>query len=101
MDDGSNQAGLNSLTLSWAHLWECDPLVTRQGYSNPLTVACRSILRQISILFFSVLLAFKLCRLSALAFGKFFERGCRIFFTCIWSAANRAFGVFPKVPSDD
>jgi hypothetical protein len=21
MDDGPNQAGLNSLTLSWAHLW--------------------------------------------------------------------------------
>ena len=45
MDDGPNQADLNPVTLSWAHLGECNPLVTRQGYStNPHTVACRSTL---------------------------------------------------------
>jgi len=41
-------------------------------------------------------------RLSALAFGKFFERGGRIFFTCIWSAANRPERLLvPKLANDD
>jgi hypothetical protein len=52
-------------------------------------------------LFFSMLVVGSLVRISALAFGKFFERGCRIFFNCIRSAANRPFGVTPEVASDD
>src|SRR5262245_48935138 len=40
-------------------------------------------------------------RLSALAFGKFLERGGRIFFTYIWSAANRPERLVPKLANDD
>src|SRR6476469_9685262 len=55
-----------------------------------------------SFAFFRVLFSVHgVVRLSALAFGKFFERGGRIFFTCIWSAANRPDRLFPKVGIDN
>src|SRR6476619_8410834 len=55
-----------------------------------------------SIPFFPVLFSVHgVVRLSALAFGKFFERGVRLFFTCIWSAANRPDRLVPKVGIDN
>src|SRR6476620_8362012 len=55
-----------------------------------------------SIAFFPVLFSVHgFVRLTAFALGKFFERGGRIFFTCIRSAANRPDRLVPKVGIDN